>query len=581
LRELDGGFMKVLLSKIIFSIIFLCLFPLNLPAQSKILASLDFDIPQDGFAFKNYANEGENWKDDIGAEDLIRMFGVKAACKSGTMPQNCVLKAAARKWIEHYLDAMSIGHCEGIGVASLRMKAGLPFKSRISPANFQNGVKSPFNLHLEQKLENYIAYYWITQTFDEVTVPTRKTAEQGPVGIVKILVEAMHDKHDTYLMGLKKFEKGRIFDGHAVVPVAVEDAGKQYKIRVYDNNHPGDQNRYLYINKTGTQQWTYNSTANSNAKPDYLGDFSTKTLDLTATSWREGKCFDASFANDEDSATGCGTETAQIKKKLSFINAAFNQTTQTGDADGEDAEFFLTGEGDMLVTDGNGRRIGYDSITDRYFNEIPDGNSQLLIGGLGEDLPHFTLPYIENDKPFTIVFSGRNLSDESTLDFVFSAPGFTVGFDEIKLDPNEILVATISPDGQQITFTASTDGQTPEVFYAFDSDDDDAASYITTIEGVELTAGKTLTYDFDFENGRLFFSDDDGNEDNYDIDLIRINADGTEQEFVDREIDIGKADKYEMDFGNWDGQGKMCFKDDDDGDGFDDEECEEEANEKP
>jgi hypothetical protein len=251
------------------------------------------------------------------------------------------------------------------------------------------------------------------------------------------------------------------------------------------------------------------------------------------------------------------------------------------DADGEDAEFFLTGEGDMLVAE-NGKRIGFDPKSNSYYNEIPDGNSQLLVGGFNEDLPHFTIPYEESAVPYTVIFSGKNLTEESNLDFVFSAPGFTVGFDGIRLDPNETLTATISHDGEQITFTASADSETPEVFYAFDGEvDEDTASYITYIEGVELTANKTLTYDFDFENGKLFFTDNDGNEDNYDIDLTRINADGTEQEYKQNDLKVKTSDKFEMDFGDWDGKNSICFKDDDDGNGFEDEKCLEEANEMP
>jgi hypothetical protein len=550
----------------------------NLSAQGNILASLDFDVKVNAFKFPNYKNVGDNWKDDIGADDLIRMFGVKAVCKSGDSAKNCVMKAAARKWTDYYLEAMNIGHCEGIGVASLRFNSRLPFKGKALPANFQTGVKSAYDLQLVPSLENYIAYYWITQTFDEITLQTKKTAQLGPVGMVKMLIDSMHDKNETYLFGIKKYEKGRIFDGHAFVPVAVEDAGTQYKIHVYDNNYPGEI-RYLFVNKIGTEQWSYNSSKTPTAKPDYVGDKSTKTLDLTATSWRENRCFDASFANDSEKGIGCGNETSMLKKP-SFLNSNYKKTVlQEGDEDGEDAEFFLTGEGDMLVVE-NGQRLGFEPKSGNYYNEIPDGNSQLLIGGFNEDLPHFTIPYQESDEPYTIVFSGKNLDKESNLDFVFSAPGFTVGFDGILLDPNETLTATISHDGEQITFTASADSQTPEVFFAFDADDNKQSSYITYIEGVELTANKTLTYDFDFENGKLFFSDNDGNADNYDIDLIRINADGTEQEFKQNDLNAGKSDKFEMDFGDWNGKNSMCFKDDDDGNGFDDEECVKETNEK-
>ena len=35
-----------------------------------------------------------------------------------------------------------------------------------------------------------------------------------------------------------------------------------------------------------------------------------------------------------------------------------------------------------------------------------------------------------------------------------------------------------------------------------------------------------------------------------------------------------------MDFSKWDGKGDICFEEDDEGDGFDDEQCSEEPNEK-
>jgi hypothetical protein len=549
----------------------------NSHAQSKI-AKLDFDPKINGFSFKNYQNIGDQWKDDIGADDLIRMFGVKEVCKNQNA-KNCVLEAAAQKWMEKKLEAMNIGHCEGIAVASLRMNSNLAFKKRISAANFQNGVKMPFGLRLDQSLENYISYYWITQTFKEIKDDTAKTVsgERGPVDIVKTLISSMNDRKDTYLLRLWKYDKDKPFDdGHSVTPFAVEDAGNQYIIDVYDNNYPGET-RNIYVNKTGTQQWTYNSKSDPKAKPDYVGYASTKSLQITATSWRDNRCFDPTFAKDDEKSTGCGVETSRLNQPI-FTNASFQPAPFLADEDGEEAEFFLTGEGNMLVTDGDGKRLGYDP-NNRFYNEVQGGDFNLLIGGLGIDLPQYYLPYEDTGNPYTIVFSGKNLTTESDFDFVFSAPGFTVGFDGIRLDPNETLTATVSHDGEQISFTASDDGETPEVFFAFDPDEDENASYITLIGGIELSARKKLTYDFDFENGKLFFSDDDGNEDDYDIELIRINEDGTEQIFKDNDLDIGKADKYEMDFGDWDGKSPMCFKDDEDGDGFDDEQCSEEANE--
>ena len=539
--------------------------------QTSFVSLLGFAPQSSGFGFKNYGNDKHFWQDDLGAEDLIRLVGAQATCLSGTTAKNCVMDASPRKWLEEQLKAIDKGRCTGMAVACLRFNQGRGFKGKNSLSSFQPGVRSPFGLRLDPSLENYFAYYWLTQVFDEVSQPKIETAKKGPLEIVKMLTAALESKSDLYTMSIYKYEKGRVFDGHEFNPFAVEDMGTRYRISIYDNNYPG-ATRYLYVNKGGTQAWSYSSANVQNAKPDYVGDINTQTLSITANSWRDGKCFDPPFGRDAGKADGCGSQT------VSMVNAAyrgdsFSNPFQTTDDDGEDAEFFLTGDGDMLVTDG-GRRIGYDSKTNRSYNESKDAISDLIVGGLGFDLPHFTFPYREQGDPYKIVFSGKYLTSESVMDFVFSGPGFTVGFNEIRLDPRETLTAEISRDGEAITFTASSDGQTPEVFYAFDADDDANASYITTIGGVALDAGKALTYEFDIATGKLFFSDDDGNEDAYDIDLIRINANGTEQIFQQDDLDIGKADRYEMDFGNWDGKGNMCFKDDDDGDGFDDEECE-------
>ena len=545
------------------------------PARGGLLAKLDFDPKVNGFGFKNYRNDKRRWEDDVAADDLVRLFGVKGACKSGTSSKDCVLKEGAARWMREYLEAMKIGHCEGISVACLRMFSATPFKKKTAPADFQPGAKSPFGLQLSPAMENYVAYYWLTQTFDEVIEPTGKTAEAGPVEIAKTLAAAIEKGGEAYTLGMQKTEPNGDTTGHAVNPFAVEDTGAQYKIHLYDNNFPGET-RYLFINKAGNQEWTYNGTATPNAKPDYSGNKQSQTLDITANSWRENKCFRASFASDAK-RSGCGSESAAVSEGSNFVNAAYAKPfSMRADETTEDVEFFLTGEGEMMVTDGNGDRLGYDPVTDQVYDEIEDAVSEYLIGGLGEDLPHFTFPYEESEEPYKIVFSGKYLDEESVLDFVFCAPGFTVGFSEIRLDPNEILTATISADGEEISFTASRDGETPEVFFAFDPVDDSQSSYLTLIEGVALTAGKALFYNFDFENGKLYFSDNDGNEDSYDIELVRVNADGTRQVYTNSNLDIGKADRYEMDFADWDGKGEMCFKDDEDGDGFDDEQCAEE-----
>jgi hypothetical protein len=238
---------KRLFSSIFLSGLILGLFAFTAVAEPNIVASIKFDPKVNGFGFENFGNDNRNWQDDLGTEDLIRLFGVNAVCKSGTSAKDCVVKAAAREWTKQQLEGMDGGHCEGMAVTSLRFNAGLPFKNRIMPSAFQTGAASPFKLKLDQSIENYIAYYFVTQVFDEVSGPTTVTANKGPVEVVKMLVEAFNAGKDTYSLGFYKFANGRKSDGHAITPIAIEDAGTQYKIHVYDNNYPGETHYVVEI----------------------------------------------------------------------------------------------------------------------------------------------------------------------------------------------------------------------------------------------------------------------------------------------------------------------------------------------
>lgn len=547
---------------------------MQLAAQSTMLAEMDFDPAKNGFSFKNYENNYKTWEDDLDKTDLIRMFGIKAICKSGTNAKNCVEHASTRRWAEERLEQLEIGHCEGMSVACFRLGLGLPFKGKRSPSQIQPNARQTFDIKFDQAIQNYISYYSITQVLPEVRTKTEATAVEGPIAIVKKLVEGIKNRTDTYLLGMRKYDpvSGRISDGHAVSPFKVEDMGEEYRIHVYDNNFPG-KTRFITVKKNAAEDWSFASKADG--KLDYVGKKSTKTLDMTATSWRDGLCFASSFEKDLKTTAGCGDSliAAASSPDVMFRNASFARQQSVV----EHAEFFLTGDGDMLVIDADDRKLGYDSVANRYYREIPDASTTLINGGLGFNVPNFAIPYEIEDDEYRIVFSGKYLDEESDFDFVFSAPGFTVGLAGIKLDPLETLTAVISYDGEEISFTSSAkDSETPDIFFAFDDENDLEASYMTEIGGFELSRGKTLKFNFDFENGKLLMSDNDGNKDKYDIELIRINADGTEQVYKQKDLDIGKNNKYEMDFGDWDGEGDMCFKDDEDDDGFfNDEECDE------
>ncbi|MGI8494187.1 MAG: hypothetical protein ACR2L1_02590, partial [Pyrinomonadaceae bacterium] len=165
----------------------------------------------------------------------------------------------------------------------------------------------------------------------------------------------------------------------------------------------------------------------------------------------------------------------------------------------------------------------------RFYKEISGAFVNPFIGGLGKNIPHYFIPANTSGGAYKVTFSGKEIKEKSNTDFVYSAPGFTVGFENIELDPNETLAATITPDGETITFTSSADGETPGIYFAFDPKDGSGDSYIINVSGAQIDAGKTLTAHFDFDKHKVSFKDNDGNSDTYNVEVTRIKADGTRQ----------------------------------------------------
>jgi hypothetical protein len=313
--------------------------------------------------------------------------------------------------------------------------------------------------------------------------------------------------------------------------------------------------------KNAQQTWEYNAATNPNEDEDlYTGNLSTKSFNIVPLSSRlYGKKYRAPFATQRE-------------------RNSESVTSGSAGGGGETVEFFVNGDADLLVTAGDGKRVGYDWTKKQSVNEIGGATMNYLSTFDDDDMPPvITLPFQPNGKPFTVTLSGKSSKKEDIVDLMYTGPGFSVGFDYIRLDPNEILTFQISPDGTQLSFTASTDGETPELYFTYNAEN--GASYDIEVGGVEIEGGKTLFADIDLKAGKFHFYDNDGRREKYDVDFVRILPDGTEQAFETDDIDIGETDDYEMDFNRWDGKTPVCFRADDDDDGFADEECEVQPNE--
>ena len=563
--------------------------------KQNIIAKINFDPKINGFGFQNYTNSKHVWQDDMNAGDMIRLFGAGAVCIKGNTAQDCVMKAAAREWMMQKLEAAGGGHCEGMAVASLRFATNKVFKGRTTAPQFQSPAQTTFQLKLDNDIENYIAYYWVTQTLQEIWGERQKSMRTSPVAVVNQLIEGFKAGRETYPISFWKFANGKLGTGHSVTPFAVEDGGAFYRIHVYDNNYPG-QTRYIIVEKAGKQNWKYITSSNPSEPPSaYAGNVDTKSIGVSPTSLRDKGCFKVPFANDgkggacvpvkdvphkpvptrkpvEYTAPVRPKKPAQPNKPAVNIGENGKPGAEFDDNyfyTGEMAEFSLNGNADMLVIDGEGYALGTDPATDQLIDEIPYSEIQPQLGGRGLDAPLYRVPFQPEGNPYTILISGKHNRTEQNVDLTYSGPGFTIGFDGILVDPNEVIAMTISPDGEQISFTSSADGETPEIYYDVDNGD---RSTKFELDGGKIKPGKTLTVNYDSRKNIFNFSDNDGDTDEYDVDYTRYNPDGTIWNYETDDIDFGEADRYQMDFSKWNGKGPVGAKADDEGDGFDDDE---------
>lgn len=550
----------------------------NKQAEGEIVAEIGFDPKIHGFGFRNFG-ENPDYEEDLTADDLIRMFGAENVCIEGSTPRDCVLYETAERWAEEAIEKMNGGHCDGFSVASLRMFVGRPFKGRKKPADFQRGAVKLFDLQKNQITSNYVSFYQ-TLTFLRETYEFRQpTFRKKPSEILLMIAEAMEAKKEFYTLEVWMKADGKYTRGHAVVPIAIEDVGGEiYRIHVYDNNYPG-QTKYVVVNAK-TETWHYH-TANNPAETarDYVGNAGTNTLGLKRLSDRARARYECPFCDEDEEEEGDDEEAFYDNglPKNFMMNASFvaeeKREKRRRSQEQEEINVSASGDIDILITDGSGKRVGYDVAKKNSVNEIP-GALVNLIAGNGEEnnAPEYLLPINPaNKKPYKITVGGTD--SEETADLQVYGSGFVVGFSDISVDKGETLNMTVSADGRELTFTASADGETPGLYIATD-DGADKPSYEFEIGGISLAAGKTVSVKLDPDKGLIYFKDDDGDSDKYDVAISRTNPNGKVDEFDEFDLSIGKNNSYVLNFGAWDGKSGICAKDDDDADGsFEDEEC--------
>jgi len=478
----------------------------------------------DGYSFSNNDN-GWGWyplppaDGDYTTADMRRMFGDAAVCRM--VGSVCFVKPTALKWNVRVNWDMNRGHCDGFTTTSLRF-----FKGLDNPADFQGGANTTHDLQLGNA-RRHIAYYWVLQVPNPVAAARSQGLQKTPSQVLDQLHSAMSDgaSDPTTLLVYNTARTA----GHSIMPYAIEDRGDGvYWVWVYDNNHPDDNNRHVEISTTN-DTWNYNlgwTTWNGDANTHTLGIVPiSKYAQQPVCPWCDG----ASGGSLNGSSSG---------------------------------QIWLTGEGHLLMTDSQGRRIGY--VGDQFVNEVPGAFGSVPPGGLGIPAePIYTLPLTET---YIILLDGQILTQTETVAVTQFGPGYAVSVEDVTLEPASQDQLIIAPDGTQL---------------AYQSDDDEEATLTLTldgageslelqVQGADIGASQVVTLTAEVSEGQLVFDNSQGSGGTYDLEVARI-SDAGHQWFIHVALDISATDTHYADYDTWDGFGPMTLYMDHNSDGTIDE----------
>jgi hypothetical protein len=211
-------------------------------------------------------------------------------------------------------------------------------------------------------------------------------------------------------------------------------------------------------------------------------------------------------------------------------------------------------DADVLIENADGKRLGLDFKTKKFVEEIP--GARMITRDASST---FVLPFDKSGKLYLVSISSRSTA-QTAADLSMTGPGFVVGFRELALKAGVIQKVSISSNGSELSFTATQDGPTPQLFLTTQSGRDKPSFRFEVVASL-LSNGKTIRVNLDLEKGRLYFKTDDSKKGAFSVMMRRTNPGGGRETYKHQNISFARDNGYAMDFGPWDGKGEICFYD--------------------
>ncbi|MFZ1772122.1 MAG: choice-of-anchor Q domain-containing protein, partial [Caldilinea sp.] len=512
--------------------------------NDKLVAAINFFPRPDGFSFPNYG--GTSPDSDLTIDDTVKIFGETEACKS-TGP--CVLTAKSENWRTTWLKRIEGGHCAGMAMGSLNIFAN----DALSASDLQSGANTTFDL-TKENARRYVAFYASTQGSPPAN--QQQLQKDGyewvpantPVTVLDTLIKNLGDPKagDRYRLSFELHPADGGGNGHTVVPFAVEKLNEnEYLIYIYENNLPNRFDVALRVNRT-TQEWSYvGTTAPDKPLEKYRGDATSNNLRLM--SWR----YHTGLPKDSGDIDRIGRV---LDTKLAAVGA-FQSAAPALQSSDSMMEFDLSGEGYLLITRSDGKRAGFDLHTGRWIAEI-DGAQEVPIAlGLGLNTPSAVHIPHSAGMTYSVQVASRETAfgnAQGAADVNIAGPGFGMNVRNlvldapvaqgavVKTDVPDLMALDVDPDNKRLTFTPGTDDAeaptlTMAVSYRSGSD------YSVDVQSVQVEPGHAVSLAFDESINAVTIESNSADPVDYQVNVTRINNDGTVNQFNETVSDGGAA----------------------------------------
>lgn len=445
-------------------------------------------------------------QNDYTKADMIAMFGREAVC-AREIGGICILKETAKTWRDEVNKKMNGGHCDGFVTTSLRFYIGDD-----EPFQFQTQANSTHDLSLAN-VRRHITKYYILQLLDNIRMRREESLLQAPAQILDLFRTAMSGTVSDP-MTLIIYKDTSFTEGHSLVPYAIQYRGNDtWWIWVYDSNQPDDSGRYVIINSLDNN-WSYAY----NNDDIWSGDFNLNPPPGHPYSTLGG--IPISLYNDPDikCPTWCDTteSATAIKQPPS-------------------GEIWLDGKGHLLITDPNGRRLGY--VDNQLVNEIPESSSFTPIGGLG--IPQEPIYYVPLTTSYTILLDAQSITQTETVAVTQFGSGYAASVENINLESTARDEVTIYPDGAKLIYHPN---EVREVTLTLALDNPDV-SHKLQIQSADSGIGQQVEIARETIQGQMAFKYKAGDNGTYNLFIERISGNGL-QIFIHNDLSIGQEDTH-------------------------------------